>query len=461
MNSAKTSKRLGKAEMIISRIVKKSSLLIEYTSFCTCFVYWFFYSLARTKGVPIFFAGAQVDSAISGIIALVILLFNAIFFSRLFLELATGANTLRAVLTTRLFGNLIPISLALIFIALVTGGRFDYASYKLQWSLIIEGRDPWGLVDGGMINAYGYVHNFFAVLYSAHSLLPKLFFVLLLLVFCRQSTVALSPRIRTLVLFLCVNPFTVSTIAVYGFIDGVCSLLLGLALLQIGYSSVNSAFKSGIYLAFSALTKFYSIAALPIILSACFRQRLLKRVASGYLLASFLVIIISYTLWGNSIFEPLLFAKDRTPSFLTLWKYVPHPELRTSIFSVISIFAIIRACTKVTLSVSLRTAAVLSIVFGTYYLGHQQFYLGILVAITVYIVEVFRDSDALLRTPLLRSLALMLGWLVFIQTGFELFDEFKPVGFQNLLPILSILNSIMLCTLGCFWLSTKSTLRST
>lgn len=447
--------------MIIARLVKKSSLLIEHTSFCACFFYWLFYSLARTRGVPIFFGGAQVDSALSGIVVLFVLLFNAIFFARLFLELATGENTLRAKLTTRLYGNLMPISLALFFIAFVTGGRFDYASYKLQWSLIIEGKNPWGLVEGGMVNAYGYVHNFFAVLYSANSLLPKLFFVLLLLFFCKRLLVAQSPRIKALVLFLCVNPFTISTIAVYGFIDGVCSLLLGLALLEIKYNNVRSAFKSGVYLAFSILTKFYSIVALPLILSACLRQRLVKGIASGYLLTSVVVIIISYALWGDSILEPLAFAKGRDPSFLTLWKYVPNPELRTSIFSVISIFAIIRACTKYALSVSIRTAAVLSIVFGTYYLGHQQFYLGILIALTVYIVEVFRDSDTLMTTPLLRSFALMLGWLVFIQTGFELFDEFKPVGFQNLLPILSYLNSTILVALGCFWLSTKSTLRAT
>ena len=446
--------------MNIVRLAKNLSLLIEYTSFCTCFFYWFFYSLVRTKGIPIFFGGIQVDSALFGIIILAVLLFNAIFFSRLFLELATGANTLRAKLTTRLFDNLVPVSLALVFIAFVTGGRFDYASYKLQWSLIIEGGNPWGPLEGGMVNAYGYVHNFFAILYSVNSLLPKLFFVLLLLVFCRRSLVAQSRRIRALVLLLCVNPFTISTIAVYGFIDVVCSLLLGFALIEIGYNNVRSAFKSGIYLAFSVLTKFYSIIALPLILSACFRQRLFKSIASGYLLTSFVVILISYILWGDSILEPLLFAKGRDPSFLTLWKYVPHPELRTTIFSVISIFAIIRACTRSVLSVSLRTAAVLSIVFGAYYLGHQQFYLGILVALTVYIVEVFRDSDTLLRKTLLRSFALMLGWLVFIQTGFELFDEFKPVGFQSLLPILSFMNSIILVTLGWFWLSTKSTLRA-
>ena len=445
--------------MIISRLIKKVSLPVEYTAFCSCFFYWFFYSLARTRGVPVFFGGVQVDSSLSGMIVLAVLLFNAIFFSRLFLELATGANTFRAKLTTRLLENLIPISLVLFCIAFATGGRFDYASYKLQWDLIIEGKNPWGLVEGGMINAYGYVHNFLAVLYSAHSLLPKLFFILILVIFCYRSIIARSKKNRALILFLCVNPFTVSTIAVYGFIDGVCSLLLGLALLELSCTNVRSSFKSGIFLAFSILTKFYTVAALPLVLSVCHKQKLLKSFASGYLLASFAVIIISIGLWGGSILQPLFFAKGRDPSFLTVWQYMPHSELRTTIFTVVTLFAIISACTKQALSVSLRTAAVLSIVFGTYYLGHQQFYLGILVALTVYILEVSRDSGALLSTPLLLSFALMLGWLVFIQTGFELFDEFKPVGFQNLLPILSILNSMILVISGCFWLSTKSKLR--
>ena len=446
--------------MITARLITKASLLIEYTAFFACFFYWLFYSLARTSGVPVFFGGVQVDSSLSGIIVLAVLLFNAIFFSRLFLELATGANTFRAKLTTRLLENLILISLVLFVIAFVTGGRFDYASYKLQWGLIIEGRNPWGLVEGGMINAYGYVHNFFAVLYSVNSLLPKLFFILLLVFFCWRSIVARSTKNRTLVLFLSLNPFTVSTMAVYGFIDGVCSLLLGLALLELGCASFRSSFKSGVFLAFSVLTKFYTIVALPLVLSACSKKKLFKSIVSGYLLASFVVVTVSYGLWGDSILEPLLFAKGRDPSFLTAWKYVPHPELRTIIFSVVSVFAIIRACKKQALSISLRTAAVLSIVFGTYYLGHQQFYLGILVALTVYIVEECKESGILLRTPLLLSFALMVGWLVFIQTGFELFDEFKPVGFQNLLPILSFLNSIILVTAGFFWLSTKSTLRA-
>ena len=443
--------------MIILQFLKKTSLAIEYASFLLCFFYWLFYSIVRVKGIPVFFSGVQVNSVISGIVVLVILLFNAMFFVRLFLEIAANTESLRARLTSKLLKNILPFSLFLVFIAFVTGGRFDYASYKLQWHLMIGGGDPWGFVEGGMVNAYGYVFNFLAVLYSVDSLVPKLFFVLLLVLFCWRLIVSQPTKSRTLVLFLCINPFTISTIAIYGFIDGMCSLLLGFALLEQSFEPIRASMKSGVFLALSTLTKFYSIVALPILLFAKWRSNTLKDFAKGYLFTFIIILTFSYVLWGDSILTPLLFAKGRDPSFLTLWKYVSHPELRTIIFSITSAIAIALACVRSDLSCSYRTAATLSIIFGTYYLGHQQFYLGILVALTVYIVEVSKDSISIIRTPILWSFALMLGWFIFIQTGFELYDEFKPIGFQNLLPFLSFLNSTILVASGFFWLSSNPT----
>lgn len=443
--------------MIILQFLKKTSLAIEYASFLLCFFYWLFYSIVRVKGIPVFFSGVQVNSVISGIVVLVILLFNAIFFVRLFLEIAANTESLRARLTSKLLRHILPLSLSLVFIGFVTGGRFDYASYKLQWHLMIGGGDPWGFVEGGMVNAYGYVFNFLAVLYSVDSLVPKLFFVLLLVLFCWQLIVSQPTKSRTLVLFLCINPFTISTIAVYGFIDGMCSLLLGFALLEQSFKPIRASMRAGVFLALSTLTKFYSIVALPILLFANWRSNTIKDFVKGYLFTFIVILTFSYVLWGDSILTPLLFAKGRDPSFLTLWKYVSHPELRTIIFSITSAIAIALACVRSDLSCSYRTAATLSIIFGTYYLGHQQFYLGILVALTVYIVEVSKDSISIIRTPILWSFALMLGWLIFIQTGFELYDEFKPIGFQNLLPFLSFLNSTILVASGFFWLSSKPT----
>ena len=443
--------------MIISPLVKKLSFSLEYTCFSLCLFYWFFYSLARVRGVPVLFSGIQINSILPGIIVLVVLLFNAVFFSRLFVELGTGTKTVRAELATLLFRRVSPLFLVLIVIALVTGGRFDFASYKLQWSLIIGGGNPWGFVEGGMVNAYGYVFNFLAILYSVHPLLPKIFFVLLLLVFCLRLTVSQSSSGHAHVLILCINPFTVSTIAVYGFIDGMCSILLGFALLEASYRDSRSFLKAGVFLALSVLTKFYSLVSLPLLLLASLKSRSFQVFAIGYLLTSIIVIVGSFALWGDSILAPLLFAKGRDPSFLTIWKYVSHPELRTVGFSIASVIAVAWGCSRKNLSCSYRTVAVLSIVFGTYYLGHQQFYLGILAAMAVYVFEVSRDVNIQMKKPVLWSFALMFGWLVFVQTGFELFDEFKPIGLDDLLPFLSFVNSMILVASGCFWLSTKPT----
>lgn len=443
--------------MILHAIPKRIISALEYSCFCACFFYWLFYSIFRVKGIPVLFSGIAVNSISCGVLVSIVLLFNALFFSRLLFELATKTDTLRVRVTHYLFRRFLPIFLILFVISFATGGRFDYASYKLQWAMIIKGANPWGFVEGGMVNAYGYVFNFLAVFYSVYSLLPKFLIVFLLFLFCSQLIPKSHMQSRDLILFLCVNPFTISTIPVYGFSDGLCALLLGLALIERSNKGLGASFKSGLYLSLSILSKFYSAVALPFFVVCSLDFKLLRSFVKGFLFASAVTILVSYFLWGDSIFTPLLFAKSRDPSFLTLWKYIRHPELRTVIFSTISVLAVAWASLKKQLSCSLRTAAALSIVFGSYYLGHQQFYLGILVALTVYLSEISGSESVQVKNSLLRSFALLLGWLIFVQTGFELFDEFKPLGFQELLPFFSFLNSTILLASGLFWLSIKPT----
>ena len=440
--------------------LKRLSLFVEYASFSLCFLYWFFYSLVRSKGIPILFDGIEIHSTLSGVFVVAILFFNALFFSRLLLEIILGIESLRSKICASLFRYILPLSIALTLIVFSTGGRFDYASYKLQWSIIMKGSNPWGFVEGGMVNAYGYVFNFLAPLYPINSLLPKLVFVFVLIYFSWKLASRFSPNERVLPHFLCINPFTISTLAVYGFVDGMCSILLGLALLDISQKGLRSSFKSGVFLSLSFLTKFYTVVALPLFLATSHGSKSIASFVKGFLITSSFIILLSFILWGDAIVEPLLFAQGRDPSFLTLWKYVAHPELRSIVFSMISIFAIVLAFSRNDLPCSLKTAAVLSIVFGSYYLGHQQFYLGILVSLTVYIVEVARDKSLRFKPLILRSFALMIGWLIFIQTGFELFDEFKPIGFQYILPLLACLNSIILVTSGIYWLKTTRPVHS-
>ena len=439
------------------RIINLTSLFLEYSAFVLCFCYWTFYSIVRSKGIPLLFSGIEIDTALHGILVSFVLFFNSLFFSRLLIELVLEIDSLRSRVLRLLTKSLLPACVFLLLIAIITGGRFDYASYKLQWNMIISGGNPWGYIEGGMVNAYGYVFNFLAVFLPASSLLPKLLFVVLLLYFCRRLVSGCLNNDKSLTIFLCINPFTVSTLAVYGFIDGVCSLLLGLALLETSKRCVGSSLRSGIFLSLSFLTKFYSIAALPLFLSLRDKPRLFRGFIKGFLATSTLIVVFSYGLWGESIVSPLFFAKGRDPSFLTLWRYVHYPELRTFIFSLISILTVIFASLRNTLSISLRTAAVLSIIFGFYYLGHQQFYLGVLIPLAIYINEIAQDSTLRFKPWALRSFAFLFGWLIFIQSGFELFDEFKPIGLQGLEPFFSALNSTILIVFGIYWLVDKMT----
>lgn len=438
--------------MLSIRFIGSLSRRLEYVSFVLCSAYWFLYSIARIRGIPAFISGIKVESIFLGIFLISIVGFNAIFFSRLLVELFCGVNSIRANVTRALFKPRLVIFLTVVLITFSTGGRFDYASYKLQWDLIGMGGNPWGSIEGGMVNAYGYIFNFLSSLHAINSLLPKFLFIFLLLVFAQRLASLLSDRDKPVALFLCINPYTVSTLAVYGFIDGMCSILLGLSLLELAKKDRKSSLRSGALLSLSFLTKFYTIALFPILFKSLFRSRLSKYFALGFLLSSSLIVLVSYIMWGNSILAPLLFAHGRAPSFLTIWKYIPYQELRTIVFSIFSFAAIAIASFKTRLSCSLRCAAVLSIVFGSYYLGHQQFYLGILVPLCVYITEVLADPVTRLKESELWSVAIMFGWLIFIQTGFELFDEFKPIGFHDLIPSLSFLNSLLLTSCGAFWL---------
>jgi len=431
-------------------------LPFEYASFLLCLFYWLSYSLIRVKGIPLLFGGFDINSSYTALLAFIVLFFNALFFSRLLIELINKENSLRTNLTRFLFARYFFVIIFITFIAFVTGGRFDYASYKLQWSLIGSGGNPWGFIQGGMVNAYGYTFNFLAIFNAINPILPKILFVLLLIYFSYRLAFSLPSSNATLALFLCINPFTASTVAVYGFIDGLSCILLGLALLELLKESARASLMSGIYLALSFMTKFYSVSVLPVFVAGLIGSNRI-RFMSGLLATSALVLTVAYLLWGNTIVTPILFAQGRDPSFLTFWKYLGQPQLRSIVFATISCIAIILGTLRSSLSPSIRAAAVLSIVFGAYYLGHQQFYLGIFIPLAVYIIEVVNGSRLRFKRAGLWSLTCVFGWLIFIQTGFEFFDEFKPIGFQGFLPLLSVVNSLLLISVGFYWLSVNLT----
>ena len=58
--------------------------------------------------------------------------------------------------------------LTAIVAALLVGARGDYAHYILQWDLVLSAENPWSTN-----NTYGPAHNFLAVLFAFHPMLPK------------------------------------------------------------------------------------------------------------------------------------------------------------------------------------------------------------------------------------------------------------------------------------------------
>lgn len=456
---------------LLSNLSKRSwksnvLIIVEYSSFFSIFLYWVVHSVARRKGIPLADISDSLQNPYSALLVMLILGFNSLFFGRLFLQLYFRVASYRANAYSKLVSRQLLWMALLVILVVITGGRFDYASYKLQWSIISQGMNPWGFIEGGMINAYGYVFNVLTLLYLLDPIFPKLavallFFALALFV-KSPSKSQVNSGLASPGVFLILNPYTVSSVCVYGFIDALSSLLLAYSLLFMLRSlSSRGGFKligSGALLAMSVFTKFYPLVLLPLFLKTAKIKNQLIAFSAIFLGVSSLTLVISYILWGNDIISPLLFAKGRDPSFLTFWRVVGEwQKFRSPLFVLLTALAVILGCFRVSISsLGIVSAGILSFIFGIYYLGHQQFYLSIVVCLAVFLS---RGSMATAQTNpssqkmIGLSIAVFMSWLIFIQTGFELFHEYKPQGFSLIVNVLSLINSFLLVSLGVVWIT--------
>src|ERR1700676_5050334 len=109
--------------------------------------------------------------------------------------------------------------IALLTVGFLTGARYDYVDYMVQWTRVLAGENPW-LVNPG--NAYGVGHQILALLFYVHPLAPTLLFICcwfgsFVIVFeagRRDATVGL----RTF-LALFATPFFVVLVCIYGVED--------------------------------------------------------------------------------------------------------------------------------------------------------------------------------------------------------------------------------------------------
>ena len=429
--------------------------LAETASYLFTAFYWLSFCVARRRGIPIFDISPYTLEPSTIALTVLVIAGASIFFSRRIIKSLKSFSDRN----TKLLEKLLPV--ALFAVGLVAGGRFDYASYKLQWKMIHEGLNPWGPVQGGMVNAYGPIHNLLAYPYAIWHLAPKVLFCTLAIVVYHILKQRWARKMSTQsLLLICYGPFIFSSIGVYGFMDIVPAVMICIAAAAFYREKYG---QSGVFLALATATKFYpALLVAPICAGMLGRKKHLAWITLLVCFALTLAAVFSWAwlTWGESVLTPLGFASERGPSFLTAWRLLPSEwaeHAKTAIIVTIGLLSA-QAVMKGTdgeVNIGHLLLSGLCFVFGLYYLGHQQFYIAIYLMLPVAFMEWAEGRIRHSSISIFASFSL-LAWLTFTQVSFDLFSEFKPPVLLGLVDFMSVINSLILIGCGFAYASVSS-----
>jgi len=347
------------------------------------------------------------------------------------------------------------IWLAAIAITIKTGGIYDYATYKLQWLNIAQGGSPWAPLSAGE-NAYGPTHGLFTYFYLLHEMAPKLIFTASIL--CLWGWFDRIYRDHQYLNFLCFFGIFTSTVTfAYGFMDAIPSVA---TVASIALASKKAYSKSALALTIGAASKFYPALLVPLFIFQFYLSSGKKyAIRFAFWIFGFFAAtaILSYLAWGSDILAPLRFASTRTASFLTIWRFLP-----SSLLSRYGALALVTMYVSCLIFIVLRSsearryfklgewcAATLCLIFSTFYLGHQQFYLVLILMVPILAdgakvsLEMNKSSGRQLENAILGP-CLIAGWLSLIQFSFIIYNEFKSPIVGPIYNLISIMNPIML-----------------
>jgi len=210
--------------------------------------------------------------------------------------------------------------LVAVALAVWLGARGDHAEYLIQWSTVRSGADPWS---GG--NAYGPLHNLFAIPAAWWPLLPKAAFaamaglasaILLRMLHANGTSTGLLGVATLLAAFL-FNPLQIVATILYGQNDivGAFFVLVAFVLRTKGRPGL-----AGVLIGIAALEKFYPLAFAGFLMLDGNRSLKLKVPLAA--LATFgLGLAVSYLVWGPTTFAPLLFGAARDPKLLSVLRF--------------------------------------------------------------------------------------------------------------------------------------------
>lgn len=326
--------------------------------------------------------------------------------------------------------------------------RHDYAAYTDQWSLIMEGKDPWLLPDGTITgNAYGPLFNLLSVPSALHHDLPRAFFTFIWFAAGAYLYMQLDndrPKFKSqalfLIFFIFVNPYFFLSTVYYGQFD---ILVAALCLASVVMRLKGKDKFSGFFLALAFLMKIYPIVILPALVLEGWKVR-------RKLFVSFLVVVISglgvsYLIWGNSTFEPFSFASGRESTAFSIFRwlrgvYSPvagmHNYDRLSLplmaisFCVILIIQIYRK-----LDPLLASILFLLVTLTFFKVGHSQFYTPLFFLMSFWFITEPRLNGRRIMFKLIALMPLLyISLIVFI---YNATDDFAG-GWAKMVDIIGL-----------------------
>lgn len=201
-------------------------------------------------------------------------------------------------------------------LTVIGGVRHDYIYYLEQWQLVLGGQDPWSTN-----NAYGPLHNAFALLIPIHPLAPKIVTAAALLLASGLLVLTLErdraiPEWRTVYLLAFgLNALPIISVYWFGNNDGfVAALVIGAVLARRdGYLVL-----AGVLLGLATLDKYYPALLIPFF--AFDDRKIDTRVIISALATIIVGMGIGIMLWGRAFIEAIAFGVSRDATILSIFR---------------------------------------------------------------------------------------------------------------------------------------------
>lgn len=207
---------------------------------------------------------------------------------------------------------------ALALVLTILGGvRHDYIYYLEQWQLVLDQLDPWSTN-----NAYGPLHNAFALLVPVHPLAPKVITAAGFLLANGLLVLALRdrpwPQWRAVYLLaFAANALPIISVYWFGNNDGVvAALVIGAVLARRDRRMVLA----GLLLGLATLDKYYPALLVPFF--AFDDRRVDARLIISALATALVGMAIGIGVWGNAYIEAVSFGVSRDATILSIFRTI-------------------------------------------------------------------------------------------------------------------------------------------